>query len=68
MRELFPQVQGIMSGTSFGRDAIAKAEGVLKRADTEIRTQDGRSLEEIIESLERSLNMFRGVVSKTGLS
>ncbi len=68
VRELFPQVQGIMSGTSFGRDAIAKAEGVLRRADTEMRSQDARSLEEVVESLERTLNMFRGVVSKTGLS
>ncbi len=68
VRELFPQVQGIMSGTSFGRDAIAKAEGVLERADQEIRNQDARSLEEVVESLERTLNMFRGVVSKTGLS
>ncbi len=68
VRELFPQVQGIMSGTSFGRDAIAKAEGVLERAEQEIRAQDSHSLEEVIESLERTLNMFRGVVSKTGLS
>ncbi len=68
VRELFPQVQGIMSGTSFGRDAIAKAEAVLERADQEIRAQDSHSLEEVIESLERTLNMFRGVVSKTGLS
>ncbi len=68
VRELFPQVQGIMSGTSFGRDAIAKAEGVLERAEQEIRNQDARSLEEVVESLERTLNMFRGVVSKTGLS
>lgn len=68
VRELFPQVQGIMSGTSFGRDAIAKAEGVLERAEQEIRSQDAHSLEEVIESLERTLNMFRGVVSKTGLS
>jgi len=68
VRELFPQVEGIMSGTSFGRDAIAKAEGVLERAEGEIRSQDARSLEEVIESLERTLNMFRGVVSKTGLT
>ncbi|MCA9709822.1 MAG: Hsp70 family protein, partial [Myxococcales bacterium] len=68
VRELFPQVQGIMSGTSFGRDAIAKAEGVLDRAEQEIRNQDARSLEEVVESLERTLNMFRGVVSKTGLT
>ena len=68
VRELFPQVQEIMSGTSFGRDAIAKAEGVLQRAEAELGGQDARALGEVIESLERTLNMFRGVVSKTGLS
>ncbi|MEM7158293.1 MAG: molecular chaperone DnaK [Myxococcota bacterium] len=68
VRELFPQVQAVMSGTAFGRDAIAKAEGVVERAEQEIRNQDARSLEEVVESLERTLNMFRGVVSKTGLS
>src|SRR5690606_38693637 len=68
VRELFPQVEGIMRGTSFGRDAIAKAEAVLARAQNEIRNQDPRSLQEVVESLERTLNMFRGVVSKTGLS
>lgn len=67
VRRLFPQVEGIMSGTSFGRDAIAKAEAVLKRAETEIELQDLRALEEVVESLERTLNMFRGVVSKTGI-
>jgi len=68
VRELFPRVEGIMKGTSFGRDAIAKAEAVLDRAQHEIQSQDGRSLEEVIESLERTLNMFRGVVSKTGIT
>ena len=38
---------------------------VLQRAETEIRAQDSRSLEEVVESLERTLNMFRGVVTKT---
>ena len=41
---------------------------MLERAEQEIRSQDAHSLEEVIESLERTLNMFRGVVSKTGLS
>lgn len=68
VRELFPQVEGIMSGTSFGRDAIAKAEAVLERAKTEMHGNDLRSLGEVAESLERTLNMFRGVVTKTNLS
>jgi len=68
IEKLFPRVEGIMSGTSFGRDAMAKARGVLDRAQQEMRGMDARGLEETLESLERTLNMFRGVVSKTGLS
>ena len=49
-------------------ERAGEAEGVLERAEREIKNQDARSLEEVIESLERTLNMFRGVVSKTGLS
>ncbi len=65
VREIFGRVSGVMSGTSFGRDAMGKAEAVLERADREIESRDARTLQEIRESLERTLNMFRGVVSKS---
>ena len=68
VNELFPQVEGIMSGTSFGRDAMAKAKAVVERAEQEIQNKDLRTLGEVTESLERTLNMFRGVVTKTNLS
>ncbi len=68
VRELFPQVEGIMSGTSFGRDAMGKAQAVVERAESELNNQDLRTLGEVTESLERTLNMFRGVVTKTNLS
>ena len=68
VRSLFPQVKDIMSGTSFGRDAISKADAVLQRADQEMQGRDVRTLNEVQESLERTLNMFRGVVSKTSLT
>lgn len=68
VRELYPEVEGIMSGTSFGRDAIAKANAVLTRAEQELSQRDSRALQELGESLERTLNMFRGVVTKTKLS
>ena len=68
VRDLFPQVEGVMSGTSFGRDAMDKARGVLERAERELEGQDPRALAEVVESLERTLNMFRGVVSKTNLT
>ncbi len=66
--ELFPQVEGIMSGTSFGRDAMSKARAVLERSEREMQCNDLRTLNEVVESLERTLNMFRGVVRKTNLS
>lgn len=68
VRALFPQVKDIMSGTSFGRDAISKADAVLQRAEQEMQGRDVRTLNEVQESLERTLNMFRGVVSKTSLT
>ena len=68
VRGLFPQVKDIMSGTSFGRDAISKADAVLQRAEQEMQGRDVRTLNEVQESLERTLNMFRGVVSKTSMS
>ena len=64
-KQLFPQVEGVMSGTSFGRDAISKAQSVIERAESELSGKDVRSLGELTESLERTLNMFKGVVSKT---
>ena len=64
-KQLFPQVEGVMGGTSFGRDAIGKAQSVMERAEAELNGKDVRSLGELTESLERTLNMFKGVVSKT---
>ena len=66
-KQLFPQVEGVMSGTSFGRDAVSKAQSVIERAESELMGKDVRSLGELTESLERTLNMFKGVVSKTTL-
>ncbi len=68
VRQLYPEVEGIMSGTSFGRDAISKAGAVLDRAERELTQRDSRALQDLAESLERTLNMFRGVVTKTKLS
>ena len=33
---LFPQVEDAMSGTRFGRDAMAKAEAVVQRAEQDL--------------------------------
>ncbi|HKE19107.1 MAG TPA: molecular chaperone DnaK [Kofleriaceae bacterium] len=62
---LFAQVSEIISGSDFGQDAIKKARGVCDRARQAIAAKDLRQLQDSSESLTRTLNMFRGVVSKT---
>jgi molecular chaperone DnaK len=62
---LFTQVSEIISGSDFGQDAIKKARAVCDRARQSIAAKDLRLLQDSSESLTRTLNMFRGVVSKT---
>jgi molecular chaperone DnaK len=62
---LFPQVSEIISGSDFGQDAVKKARGVVERARTAIANKDLTGLTDATEALTRTLNMFRGVVSKT---
>jgi molecular chaperone DnaK len=64
IRELLPQVQEAMSGTRFGRDAIAKAEAVVRRAEGELAHADARALGDTLESLDRAVSMFRNVAHK----
>jgi molecular chaperone DnaK len=62
---LFVQVSEIISGSDFGQDAIKKARAVCDRARQSIAAKDLRQLQDAAEALTRTLNMFRGVVSKT---
>ncbi|RMH43561.1 MAG: molecular chaperone DnaK [Deltaproteobacteria bacterium] len=62
---LFPQVTEIISGSEFGQDAVRKARGVCERARQAIAAKDTATLVDTTEALTRTLNMFKGVVSKT---
>lgn len=62
---LFPQVTDIIAGSDFGQDAVKKARAVVDRTRTAIAAKDLTTLTEATEALNRTLNMFRGVVSKT---
>ena len=63
---LFPRVSDAISGSDFGKDAVKKARGVIERVRTTIASKDLAGLTDATEALTRTLNMFRGVVSKTG--
>ncbi len=65
VEQLFPKVSEIISGSDFGQDAVKKARSVVERARAAIVARDLPGLTEATEALTRTLNMFRGVVSKT---
>jgi molecular chaperone DnaK len=64
---LFPKVSEIISGSDFGQDAVKKARAVCDRARQAISAKDLPAVVDSTEALTRTLNMFKGVVSKTRL-
>src|SRR5512142_1601085 len=60
---LRPAVQEALERTRFGKDAVQKAEGVLARVRQAIDARDARGLAEQEESLERTLQLFKGLAA-----
>jgi molecular chaperone DnaK len=65
IERLFPRVETAIAGSDFGQDAMKKARGVLERARQAIEARDLSGLNDANEALNRTLNMFKGVVAKT---
>lgn len=63
---ILPQVQSFMSGSDFGKEALAKAEGALVRAKGGSDARDMEQMKAAREPLERTLRMLRGVAQKMG--
>jgi molecular chaperone DnaK len=58
---LRPAVQEALERTRFGKDAVQKAEGVLARVKQAMDARDAAALSEQEESLERTLQLFKGL-------
>ncbi len=65
IERLFPEVEQVVAGSDFGRDAIEKAKGVVDNARTLLERGDIASLQGELESLGRTQRMFKGVVGKS---
>ncbi len=65
IERLFPEVEQIVAGSDFGRDAIDKAKGVVDNARTLLERGDIAGLKDELESLGRTQRMFKGVVGKS---
>ncbi|MFO0628395.1 MAG: molecular chaperone DnaK [Polyangiales bacterium] len=64
IQRLFDKVAKVVGGSDYGRDALDKAQGVLERTRTAIDRRDDVALKEQVDALNRTLRMFKGVVSK----
>jgi molecular chaperone DnaK len=62
---LFGRVEQAIAGSDFGQDAIKKAHNVIERARNGIANRDDKAVVDSTEALNRTLNMFKGVVAKT---
>jgi len=58
---LRPAVQAALERTRFGKDAVQKAESVLSRVRQALDAHDTPALAEQEESLERTLQLFKGL-------
>jgi molecular chaperone DnaK len=65
IEHLFPRVEQAIAGSEFGADAVKKARLVLERARSAIGARDLQAVSDASEALHRTLNMFKGVVTKT---
>jgi len=66
VKRLLPRVEEAVKGTAFGHDALAKADKILADAGAALASGSMRRVTEVQETLLRTLNMFKGVVSKLG--
>ena len=66
VERLLPQVEAVVAGSDFGRDAIAKARAVLDAARDAIATGRAPAIKEQVDALTRTQRMFKGVVGKSG--
>ncbi|MBW2462463.1 MAG: molecular chaperone DnaK, partial [Deltaproteobacteria bacterium] len=60
IEKLFPEVEQVVAGSDFGRDAITKARAVVEATRELIKRGDSAGLKEQIDALSRTHRMFKG--------
>ncbi len=61
---MFPEIERVVGGSDFGRDALSKAKAVVFHARDAVVRKDATLCKEQVEMLERTIRMFKGVVSR----
>jgi molecular chaperone DnaK len=61
---MIPDVERVVGGSDFGRDALAKAKAVVFKARDAVVRKDATACTEQSDMLERTIRMFKGVVNR----
>lgn len=64
IEQMFPEIERVVGGADFGRDAIAKARSAVDKTRSAIASKDTTQLKEQVDQLARTQRMFKGVVSR----
>jgi molecular chaperone DnaK len=65
IERLFPDVERVVGGADFGRDAMAKAKRIVESARSAIERKETEAVKEHVEQLARTERMFKGVVARS---
>ncbi|MCC6903859.1 MAG: Hsp70 family protein, partial [Polyangiaceae bacterium] len=65
VERLFPDVERVVGGADFGRDAMSKAKRIVEATQAAIAKNDTAGLKEQVEQLQRTERMFKGVVARS---
>jgi molecular chaperone DnaK len=65
VERLFPDVERVVGGADFGRDAMSKAKRIVEATQAAIAKSDTAGLKEQVEQLQRTERMFKGVVARS---
>jgi molecular chaperone DnaK len=64
VESMFPQIERVVGGSDFGRDALGKARSVVTGAQAALQKRDTQAAKDQLEMLERTIRMFKGVVTR----
>ena len=65
IEKLFPEVEAVVAGSDFGRDALVKARTAVDHCANLLEAGDIDALKDELELLARQQRMFRGVIGQT---
>jgi molecular chaperone DnaK len=66
VQDMIPTVQKITEGSEFGVDAVAKALRAVESAKRTVEQGNLAAVAESVDTLSRTLNLFRGVMQRIG--